>query len=230
MPLLLLAFVFLACVLGVILFTVKDGEAPRHNPKPLSLEPVFKEPQQAVVPEEGQIDKLSAKLKKLKEDYQKLEEELASTKKSEALSLAELEKIKSWMEKEKTQEEAVKKELAELKEKLVKKDQEYEKEFSSNLILKKDALEYKQKYEIADTLNRENSERLRILEAQNAAYKQESKAQAQLVAELKKKNDHTEWVSKKEYDELKERIKRQEAPGEEETGTETKDARSPEPS
>ena len=204
MPLLLLAFVFLACMLGVILFTAKDGEAPRHNPKPLSLEPVFKEPQQAVVPEEGQIDKLSAKLKKLKEDYQKLEEELASTKKSEALSLAELEKIKSWMEKEKTQEDAIKKELAELKERLVKKDQEYEKEFSSNLILKKDAFEYKQKYESADTLNRENSERLQILEAQNTAYKQESKAKAQLVAELKKKNDDTEWISKKEYDELKE--------------------------
>lgn len=219
MPLLLLALVFLACAAGVILFTAKDGEGSYHSAKPLSLEPALKRPQQAVVQEEPQIDKLSVKFKNLKEEYQKLEEELASTKKSEALSLAELEKIKSWMEKEKTQEEAVKKELVELKEKLVKKDHDYEKEFSLNLSLEKEAGEYKQKYEIADTLNRKNSERLRVLEAQNIAYKQEVQAQTQLVADLKKKSDHTEWVSKKEYDELKERLKQQEDRGEEKTGS-----------
>lgn len=155
---------------------------------------------------ESENEKLNVKWKKLKEEHKKLEEELAAAKGSEAALQEELQKIKSWIERDKVQEENIKKEFSALKDTLVKNDQKYEQEFSSNVSLKKELGEYKQKCEILENAHRQNSEKIRILEAQNTAYKEEQKSHFQIIAELKKKKEDIEWVSKKEYDELKAKL------------------------
>ncbi|HBU08711.1 MAG TPA: hypothetical protein DEA99_05940, partial [Candidatus Omnitrophica bacterium] len=51
-----------------------------------------------------------------------------------------------------------------------------------------------------------NSEKLRILEAQNANLKEELKDCTRSLAEFKKEKQESQWVSKKEYDELKAKL------------------------
>lgn len=155
-----------------------------------------------VIQRESETEKLSVKLKRIKEDYQKLEEELSQARDDSGAACEELNKVRAGIEKDKSSQENMKKEIYELKDKLVKKDQEYEKEFSLNLNLRKELGEYKQKSEILEKANREMAERLRILEAQNKAYQDELKNLNQEIVELKKKNEDSQWVSKKEYDQL----------------------------
>lgn len=215
MILLFFALFFITCVLAVSLFVLKDDAGNKPIAKidaGTSLQLKSETPLQ-----EAESEKLREKLKKLKEERQRLEEELSAAKKNEAEALDELGKIKSWIEKDKAQEESIKKELYALKEALVKKDEEYEKEFALNLSLKKEVNEYKQKCDMAENVNRENAQRLRILEAQNAAYKEELKAQSQVIVDLKKKGEDTQWVSKREYDELKAKLAQTQSNEKEET-------------
>ena len=202
--LLLFSFLVTCGLISVIFFSKGDASDTRagkgHSEPPVPLAPAV------TVLLESENEKLHVKWKKLKEEHKKLEEELAAAKGSEAALAEELQKTKSWIDRDKVQEESIKKELYAFKDTLVKKDQEYEKEFSSNVSLKKELGEYKQKCEMLDNAHRQNSEKIRILEAQNTAYKEEQKSHFQIIAELKKKNEDIEWVSKKEYDELKAKL------------------------
>ena len=157
--------------------------------------------------QDSEIEKLTAKLRKSKEDCQRLEEELSQAKKNETAALEELRKLKSWLEKESGQDEADKNEMRELKEKLVKKDEEYEKEFSLNLNLKKELNEYKQKAENLQAQNNEYAATMRLQEAKIKAYVEEVKNLTQAAAELKMKDEDSQWVSRKDYDDLKNQLK-----------------------
>ena len=157
--------------------------------------------------QDSEIEKLTAKLRKSKEDCQRLEEELSQAKKNEAAALEELQKLKSWLEKESGQGEADKKEMKQLKEKLVKKDEEYEEEFSLNLNLKKELNDYKQKAENLQAQNNEYAATMRIGEAKIKAYVEEVKNLTQTTAELKMKDEDSQWVSRKDYDDLKNQLK-----------------------
>jgi hypothetical protein len=165
------------------------------------------EPADASGQYDGEIEKLSAKLRKAKEDYQRIEEELALAKKNEAAAQEELQKLKSWLEKEKGRDEANKKEMNELREKLLKKDEEYEKEFSLNLNLKKELNAYREAAENLKAQNNDQAASLRLKEAQLKAYREELGNLTRQAAELKKKDEDSQWVSKKEHDELKLKLK-----------------------
>lgn len=162
--------------------------------------------QQPSVSPEGKAEELAVKLKAAREDIRKLQEDAALAKNSESAALAELSKFKLGMEKDASDQENRKKEIRELAEKLLEKGREYEKEFSLNLNLNKELSEYKEKCERLESENRQQSEKLALLEGHVKAYKEELKKQAQLISELTKKNDETQWVSKKEYEALQVRL------------------------
>jgi|SRR3989338_371881 len=198
MVLLLIIFLLTIFLLFLILGS-KDNVRPKMENKKPDLKEIKISPQ-------AEAETLRARLRKLKEDNQALEEELKTAKNNEALAGEETEKVKGWLEKDRSLEESLKKELSELKEKLLKKDQEFDEEFSRSLTLKKELSEYKQKRESLEMDNRENSEKLRILEAQNANLKEELKDLTRSLAEFKKEKQESQWVSKKEYDGLKARL------------------------
>lgn len=213
---LLLAFLlFLTIAALVFILFSKDGEGKetRHPAiggaigKATRQGPEKNIPPDSISRQDGEIEKLSAKLKKAKEDHQRIEAELALAKENEAAAQEELQKLKNWLEKEKGQDEANKKEMNELKEKLLKKDEEYEKEFSLNLNLKKELNEYREKAENLKAQNNDQAASLRLNEAQIKAYREELRNLTQLAAELKKKDADSQWVSKKEHDELKLKLK-----------------------
>jgi len=199
MALLLIIFISTVFLLFLIL-----GSKDNAQPKTESSKPRLKEIKTS--PEVDEAETLRVKLRKLKEDNLALAEELKTAKNNEVLAREETIKIKGWLEKDRSLEESLKKELYELKEKLLKKDKEFDEEFSLSLILKKELSEYKQKRESLEADKRENSEKLRILEAQNANLKEELKDCTRSLAEFKKEKQESQWVSKKEYDELKAKL------------------------
>lgn len=198
MILLFIIFILTIFMLFLVLGS-KGGARPKIEAGKQNIEEIK-------TPPVDEAETLRVKLRKLKEDILALTEELKTAKNNEALAKAEAEKAKGWLEKDRGLEEALKKELYELKEKLLKKDKEFDEEFSRSLALKKELSEYKLKRESLETDNRENSEKLRILEAQNVNLKEELKGLIRSLAEFKKEKQESQWVSKKEYDELKARL------------------------
>ena len=199
MALLLIIFISTIFLLFLIL-----GSKDNAQPNTESKKPQLKEIKTS--PDADEAEALRVKIRKLKEDNLALAEELKTAKNNEVLAREETIKIKGWLEKDRSLEESLKKELYELKEKLLKKDKEFDEEFSLSLILKKELSEYKQKRESLEADKRENSEKLRILEAQNANLKEELKDCTRSLAEFKKEKQESQWVSKKEYDELKAKL------------------------
>lgn len=163
-------------------------------------------PGQSLAAPEGKAEELSVKLKAAREEIRKLQEEIALTKNSESAAITELRKLSVGMEKDASDLENRKKEIRELADKLLEKGREYEKEFSLNLSLNKELSGYKEKCERLESENRQQSEKLALLEGHVKAYKEELKKQAQAISELTKKNDETQWVSKKEYEALQTRL------------------------
>lgn len=203
MVLLIIIFIAVVVLLGYVITSAKDTAPPGRGLNLSAGREKGAELKGASSGKENEAGLLSEKLRKSREDCQRLQEELARTRSNEAALQEELNKVKGWLEKDKGQEDNSRKEIYELKEKLLKKDQEYEKEFALSLSLKKESNEYKQRADGLENINRQNSERIRVLEAQNNAYKEELKSQSQALEELKKKNEGSQWVSKKEYDDLK---------------------------
>lgn len=190
-------------LVALVIFGLKDG-----RPEEKLIAKLDKpNPAGASNEQDSDIEKVTVKLKKAKEDCRRLEEELSQAKKNETAALEELQKLKSWLEKESGQDEADKKEMRELKERLVKKDEEYEKEFSLNLNLKKELSEYKQKAENLNSQNNEYAATMRLQEAKIKAYVEQVNNLTQAAAELKMKDEDSQWVSRKDYDELKNRLK-----------------------
>ena len=199
MALLLIIFISTIFLLFLIL-----GSKDNAQPNTESKKPQLKEIKTS--PDADEAEALRVKIRKLKEDNLALAEELKTAKNNEVLAREETIKIKGWLEKDRSLEESLKKELYELKEKLLKKDKEFDEEFSLSLILKKELSESKEKRESLEADKRENSEKLRILEAQNANLKEELKDCTRSLAEFKKEKQESQWVSKKEYDELKAKL------------------------
>jgi len=150
---------------------------------------------------------LSQKLANIKSEYKKLEDELTGARDAQAKLKDEVERLKASLERDSGLEEKFRIENKELRERLVSKDREYEKEFALNLNLNRELGEYKQKSPVLDQQRRLDEERLNILEAQNKAYKEEVKRLTQEVSELNKKSQESQWVSRKEYEDLQAKLK-----------------------
>lgn len=198
-----MALLFIILIATVFLLFLILGSKDNSQPKQEIKNPDNKEIKAQA---EDDFEALRMKLKKLKEDNLALADELKTAKSNEALAREEADKIKLWLTKDKSSDEALKKDLYELKEKLFKKDKEFDEEFSRGLALKKELGEYRQKSESLEADKRENSERLRVLEAQNANLKEEMKNLMRTLDEFKKEKQESQWVSKREYDELKARL------------------------
>lgn len=198
-----MALLFIILIATVFLLFIILGSKDNSQPKQENRIPDNKEIKAQA---EDDFEALRIKLKKLKEDNLALADELKAARSNEALAREEADKIKLWLEKDKSSEEALKRDLYELKEKLLKKDKEFDEEFSRGLALKKELGEYKQKSDSLEADKRDNSERLRVLEAQNANLKEELKNLIRTLDEFKKEKQESQWVSKREYDELKARL------------------------
>lgn len=157
-----------------------------------------------------EIESLSQKLANIKTEYKKLEEDLAAEKDARLKLKDEVERLKASLERDNGLEEKLRTENKELKEKLVAKGQEYEKEFGLNINLTRELGEYKQKSAVLEQQRRQDEESLNILEAQNKAYKEEVRRLNHEIIDLNKKSQESQWVSRKEYEDLQAKLKEKE--------------------
>lgn len=157
-----------------------------------------------------EIESLSQKLSNIKTEYKKLEEDLAVEKEARLKLNDEAERLKASLERDAGLEEKMRAENKELKEKLVAKGQEFEKEFGLNINLTRELEEYKQKASVLEKERRQDEERLNILEAQNKAYKEEVKRLNHEIMDLNKKSQESQWVSRREYEDLQAKLKEKE--------------------
>jgi hypothetical protein len=145
-------------------------------------------------------------LEKIRADYQNIKSELELAKKKESDLKEELERLKGWDNKEHTDLEKVKKENLQLKEELTNKEKEAEKEFAINLNLNKELREYKEKFVSLEKEKREMVDEARMLNAQISGLQKEVDRQNKIISEMKKKEQESEWISKREYNELKKEL------------------------
>lgn len=189
---------------------------PEANLPPISQMAMVRPPIAAAISLENtarrkdEIESLSQKLANIKSEYKKLDEELSNERDVQLKLKDEVERLKASLERDSGLEEKLRTENKELKEKLVSKGQEYEKEFGLNLNLVRELDEYKQKSDVLEQQRRQDEERLNILEAQNKAYKEEVKRLNHEIIDLNKKSQESQWVSRKEYEDLQAKLKEKE--------------------
>lgn len=190
-------------------FSFRGISAKAKKPQALEPAPAASLTQKDFLPaEEGQNN--AQRLKKVKEEYKKAQEELQSARADENAARGELEKLKASLNRDSDEAEKLKRESRELKERLTAKDTEYDKEIALNIALSREINEYKQKASSLEELKRNNEERIRLLESQNSVYKEENKKITRENENLKEKDQHSQWVSKKEYEELLAKLKEKE--------------------
>lgn len=189
---------------------------PEANLPPISQRAMVRPPIAAAINPENtarrkdEIESLSQKLANIKSEYKKLDEELSNERDVQLKLKDEVERLKASLERDSGLEEKLRTENKELKEKLVSKGQEYEKEFGLNLNFVRELDEYKQKSAVLEQQRRQDEERLNILEAQNKAYKEEVKRLNHEIVDLNKKSQESQWVSRKEYEDLQAKLKEKE--------------------
>ncbi len=157
---------------------------------------------------EAEAENILNKYRKANEECEKLRIEVDSIKDKELAVRQELERVNIWIEKDKNLQDDARKEIFNLKEKIIKKDDDYERQFSLNLTLRKELNENKDKQAELEIKLREGEEKIKALETQNRGIREESLRQVEVIESYRKKDDETEWVSKKEYDMLKARLEK----------------------
>lgn len=170
-----------------------------------------KEHQKPITPKlEIPLSSLKSELEKLKTDYQNLQNEFTLTKNRESDLKKELERFKDWDNREQTDLEKIKKEHMQLKKDLIAKEKEIEQGFALNVNLNKELNERKEKIGLLEKEKSQMLESLRMLKAKITGFQKEIEKQNNIIAQMKKKEAGSEWVSKEEYNELKIQLAAQE--------------------
>lgn len=115
-----------------------------------------------------------------------------------------LEKQKKWDERGITEVEKAKSQSFEVKDKLKTKEKELEAKFSENIKLIKEVRDLSDRVnELTNHLNNREEE-IRVLKAKGKDYFERLQEQTKLALELKRKLEKSEWVTKDEYNALRE--------------------------
>ncbi|MCM8781380.1 MAG: hypothetical protein NC908_05605, partial [Candidatus Omnitrophica bacterium] len=156
---------------------------------------------------ELQINSLKEELEKSKSELQKAQNELNDARTRESELKIQIEKLKEWDVREQAEVEKDKKEVASIKEQLLLKQQEMEKDFAQNVNLNKELREKTERLSILEKEKQEMSNRIGELESQVDTLKKELEEKTATLAEIKLKEQDSEWVSKQQFLELKKKLK-----------------------
>ena len=151
-----------------------------------------------------QINALNPELEKLKVDYANGQQELKKLSSSEAELKAELARKEDWFSKNEEILEKTKQEYGELKKNFSEKEKELTKEFSKNVKLNVKLRETAEKIPLLEKTNKEKADKIEQAKHQINRHLEEEKKLSNTIAELKKRQEASEWVPKKEFDKLME--------------------------
>ena len=147
---------------------------------------------------------LKRQLAKAQEDTSRLEAELAKQKEKEKELYSQIERYKEWIKKDDKKNEQIKEQMHQLKGKLAEREKELDDNFSQNVKLNKLLKEEQQKYRQLQDQAEKEEDLIRLLKKQRQEYENKFKDARQEANELKEKLEKSSWVSKSEYEALKE--------------------------
>jgi elongation factor G len=118
-----------------------------------------------------------------------------------------LEKQKQWEDRDGKEGERIKAQCIELKERLTGKEKELEEKFSENVKLTKELRELTDNVSGLEQVNKDKDEEILVLKEKVKDYLDKLNKATKSVNELKIKLEHSEWVTKDEYETLQEDYK-----------------------
>lgn len=169
------------------------------------------ESQAKEVKAEEELETLNSELEKIKAEYLSLNQQFESVKKKETELQAESQKKQEWFNKNDEEYKKIKERNAELEKKFGDKEAEINDLFSKNVDLNKKIKEAGDKVSLLEADNRQKSDQIEAFKHQLEKYAKEAQGHAAAAAELKKKEDLSEWVPKKDFLKLQEDLKSKDA-------------------
>ena len=160
--------------------------------------------EQRVLELEGQLAPLKKESEKSKYDYVNLQKEIEEAKKKEADLRAELARKDQWAARSVEELNKIKAQSADFNNKSANKEKELQEEFTKNVNLNKELRESKERIQVLDKENKDKFNEIESLKHQLDAHVKQIQSNADIIAELKRKQDGNEWVSKKDFNRLNE--------------------------
>jgi len=156
----------------------------------------------------GQIESLKDEVDKEKNECESMQNKFKAVNDREAGLKSEIQRQQEWINRGQDAIKQVQDKYSALQKKLLDKEKEVETAFSNNVKTNKDLKETQDLIKSLQDKNREMVDQVQAISAKADKYVQESKKHAYSVAELKKKQDESGWISKDEYDMLEEKYDR----------------------
>lgn len=163
----------------------------------------------AVAAEE--LETLNAELEKIKAEYLSLNQQFETVKKKETELQAELQRKQEWFNKNEEEFKKIKERNVELEKKFGDKETEIKDLFSKNVDFNKKLKEAGDKVSLLEADSRQKSDQIEAFKHQLEKYAKEAQEHAATAAELKKKEDLSEWVPKQDFLKLQEELKARDA-------------------
>ncbi len=160
--------------------------------------------QQKILGLQEQIRTLENELEKAKADYANLQKECEIAKTKESGLQEELIRRQEWVAKSEEMLNKVKEENLEYKNKFLEKEKGLHEEFQKNVNLNKENKELNDKIASLEKEIKDKSDQIEAGKHQIERHAKEIKAHLDTIAELKKKEEISEWVPKQDFNKLNE--------------------------
>ncbi|MFC1675350.1 hypothetical protein ACFL1K_05655, partial [Candidatus Omnitrophota bacterium] len=174
----------------------------RRKPVTTAADPDLSFEQEKISQLELRIGSLEAELEKAKGDYSKIHGEVKAARKSESELKRELERRQAWVGKSEEEVSKVKSEKIGLKNRFVEKEKQLQVEFTKNVNLNKEFKEALVRIKSLEVERKGLTEQLELSKHKIERFTEEMKAQVDNVKQLKRRQDESEWVPKKEFNKL----------------------------
>ncbi|MCM8787817.1 MAG: hypothetical protein NC935_07210, partial [Candidatus Omnitrophica bacterium] len=195
---------FVAIILVAYLFHKEEGPVFKEEKKDTSDKTLILNLQSRISSLKAQLQSKENELKIINQNLSNITTKLDLEKTKNLELEKEIEKQKRWQEYENKETEKMKQQYFELKEKLASKEKELDEEFSKNIKLTKEIGEINEK--LAEVLkeNKAKNDEILILKAKINEYSEKIQEYTKTINQLRDKFEHSSWVTKDDYQALKE--------------------------
>jgi len=203
MTVLLVLLLCSAICVGAYAF-IAFGDSDKKKKK--QLEKVKQEEDERIAVLQKQLNSARSKAESLRAEFSSTQAEAEGLRKSEEALKEELQKHKEWQnfDREKTQKEIQK--GFDAQDKLKQKEKELHDAFGKNVDLTDKLSEAKRKIESLEQERRDRDTQIQKLEKQIEDFTQQVKTHTNTITEFKRKQEQSEFISKEEYNVLKEKF------------------------
>ena len=200
----------IVCVLLLLTTPIAPSKRPKKNTEG-SLEQMVASRDQKLTKLQEELDALKAQYESSKADCERLAKEAESARAQEESHKEELQRREEFVAKNEEGVNKLKKDTFDIKNLLVAKEKELSEEFSANVDLRRELRDLNLRYEGLDAQSRDKTQEIekrrhRIEALEKALEEREAKIKelSSVIAQMKREQEESEWVPKREFRKLNE--------------------------